>query len=201
VVVQERRRLLRDGMVMLLREEVGVEVVGAVADGHGLVELCGRVRPDVAVIEVDAEGWDPAGLVVRLLAQRPSLRVVGVTDRTRPADRGPAGVAEVVARHQGWPSLLRCIRLDELGAADGAVRVVSRSQGALTGRELEVLELVAAGWRTKEVAVRLGISSKTVENHKRRIFTKLGVQNQAHAVSIALQKGFLAPVEVMADAR
>jgi len=66
-----------------------------------------------------------------------------------------------------------------------------RQTGTLTPRELDVLRLVAAGLTTGEIGPRLGISPKTVENHKQRLFAKLGVQNQAHAVSIAMRAGLL----------
>src|SRR5213078_1893180 len=61
----------------------------------------------------------------------------------------------------------------------------------LTEREREVLRLVGMGSTTREISGRLGISAKTVENHKHRIFSKLGVHNQAHAVSIAVRKGLI----------
>src|ERR1044072_8604280 len=57
--------------------------------------------------------------------------------------------------------------------------------------------MVAAGHPTREIALRLGISAKTVENHKHRIFSKLGVHNQAHAVSIAMRAGILTPASVV----
>ena len=67
----------------------------------------------------------------------------------------------------------------------------------LTGRELEVLSLVGAGLTSNGVSHRLHISSKTVENHKQRIFAKLGVQNQAHAVSVAMRAGLMRPDRVI----
>src|SRR5436190_48192 len=62
---------------------------------------------------------------------------------------------------------------------------------ALTERERQVLRLVGTGSTTREISGRLGISTKTVENHKHRIFAKLGVHNQAHAVSIAVRTGLI----------
>ena len=61
----------------------------------------------------------------------------------------------------------------------------------LTGRELEVLRLIGAGRTTREISTALGVSRRTVENHKRRIFAKLGVQSQAHAVASAARLGIL----------
>ena len=55
------------------------------------------------------------------------------------------------------------------------------------------MELVGLGYKAREISVELGIATKTVENHKQRIFSKLGVQNQAHAVSIAVRAGLIRP--------
>ena len=66
-------------------------------------------------------------------------------------------------------------------------------RSALTGRELEVLRLIGAGRTTKQISAGLGISQRTVENHKRRIFAKLDVQSQAHAVASAARLGLLIP--------
>jgi DNA-binding CsgD family transcriptional regulator len=86
-----------------------------------------------------------------------------------------------------------------------------RSSGSVEGasltlREVDVLNLVGAGLTSREISVALEISHKTVENHKQRIFCKLGVQNQAHAVSVAMRTGVLRPERVIdlamaADAR
>jgi DNA-binding NarL/FixJ family response regulator len=70
-------------------------------------------------------------------------------------------------------------------------RLVEVAAPALTGRELEVLRLIGAGRTTREIATLLGVSRRTVENHKRRIFAKLDVQSQAHAVASAARLGLL----------
>jgi DNA-binding CsgD family transcriptional regulator len=67
----------------------------------------------------------------------------------------------------------------------------------LTPRELEILTLVGAGMTSIAASNRLNISRKTVENHKQRIFAKLGVQNQAHAVSVAMRTGLMRADRVM----
>jgi DNA-binding CsgD family transcriptional regulator len=62
---------------------------------------------------------------------------------------------------------------------------------SLTTRELDVLNLIGCGHTTSEIGPRLGISPKTVENHKQRLFAKLGVSNQAHAVAVSMRLGLL----------
>jgi DNA-binding CsgD family transcriptional regulator len=82
------------------------------------------------------------------------------------------------ARPRSTSTRCRVIRLDERRAL-------------LSPREIEVLEEIGSGANSRTVAATMGISPKTVENHKQRIFTKLGVQNQAHAVSVAMRQGLM----------
>jgi DNA-binding CsgD family transcriptional regulator len=77
-------------------------------------------------------------------------------------------------------------------------QVVQVAAPALTGREIEVLRLIGAGRTTREISIVLGVSRRTVENHKRRIFAKLNVQSQAHAVASAARLGLLTPLPSMA---
>jgi DNA-binding CsgD family transcriptional regulator len=79
---------------------------------------------------------------------------------------------------------------------ESAVNVISldeRRSSVLTRREIEVLDAIGGGSTTRDVAMQMGISPKTVENHKQRIFSKLGVQNQAHAVAVAVRQGLVDP--------
>jgi len=196
VALQERRRLLRDGLARLLATDAGLDVVGAVTTDGELVDLCENASPDVVVLELDADEWDVDKLIRRLLRQRPAPYLVGLHDGGRPAtpllsDR-KRSVSIAVSRFAGWGVLRGAVGAIDKSPEEPRVPQ-DRSRGRLTPRELQVLELVAAGWRTKEISSHLEISPKTVENHKRRIFTKLGVQNQAHAVSVALRDGFLLP--------
>lgn len=78
-------------------------------------------------------------------------------------------------------------------------RMVQVAAPALTGRELEVLRLIGAGRTTREISIVLGVSRRTVENHKRRIFGKLDVQSQAHAVASAARLGLLTVPTVASD--
>jgi DNA-binding CsgD family transcriptional regulator len=99
-------------------------------------------------------------------------------------------VDQVVSRQQRWAEILLAIHQLPT-ASPRPTPAVKGPKSKLTARELEVLGLVAEGWRTAEVSTELGISPKTVENHKRRIFAKFDVQNQAHAVAMALQQRLL----------
>jgi DNA-binding NarL/FixJ family response regulator len=196
-VVQERHRLLREGLALWIAAQDDLELAGAVASGPELVALCADQSPDFAVFEADAAEWDPLEIVRTLYGGHPALRLVGtVGDRgaERGAPLGP-GVA-LVERSAGVGAVLAAVRgsatVVDLRSVERQPRVEpSDLRTILTDRELEVLVLIGSGLAAREIADRLRISPKTVDNHKQRIYAKLGVQSQAHAVAVAIRAGFI----------
>lgn len=199
-VVQHRDRLIRAGLVYVLDREPDIDVVGEARDPAALVHLCTLHRPDNVVLEVDATEWDPARLVAALCKRQRTLRAIGVhdgVDAEQSRRLYKAGLRHTVSYAMGSESVLAAVRGRHLKASPtplprSAGPVEARS--TLTPREAEVLTLIAQGFRTSEIAAALDISLKTVENHKQRLFRKLDVQNQAHAVSVAMRQGLLPAV-------
>jgi DNA-binding NarL/FixJ family response regulator len=202
VAIQQRLRLYREGLGQLLGAQPDIQIVGTAGTDGELVALCAEHRPEVVLLEADATEWDANRLAGRLSHMLPQARVIGLTQapQTRAesdrAHRG--GMATVVCRTVGSSEILAAIRDTErpfrsvIGVSDYALDSVDQpSARALTPRELTILSFVGAGCTSREISVRLLISHKTVENHKQRIFRKLGVQNQAHAVSVAMRTGLM----------
>jgi DNA-binding NarL/FixJ family response regulator len=190
VVIQVRQRFLQAGLAAVLAREPDLDVVARVATADELLRCCGPWRTDVAVLEVDAPDWEPVEVITALLERHPDLHVVGLHERL---DRGraervqEAGARVLVPYSGGSGAVVRAVRGESAhrptAAGEGSGAGMA-SGGLLTPREAEVLDLVAEGRSTREISDLLGISSRTVENHKHRMFTKLGVQNQAHAVAL-----------------
>lgn len=204
VVVEQRLRLFREGLSQLLDAEPDVEVVGTAASGTELVALCKQHGPTAVVFQADATEWDALRIAVGLARAQPGLRIIGLThtDPT-PADvtrARNAGVCAVVPRSAGAAPILEAIRSRDAQLRSVKPAIKPAEYGldvALTDRETTVLALVGSGCTSREISLRLAISHKTVENHKQRIFRKLGVQNQAHAVSVAMRRGMIRPEQVM----
>lgn len=199
VVVQERERLLREGLAMALGAEPDVELVAACGTAGELVAACEEHRPDLVVLEADAEGWDAPRLVAALRKRQRALRVVALyvrMDSVLATRSCQAGVRALVSRQGGMIAFMAALRSTAHSATVTPLAppepAEARGCSPLSDRELEVLELVGSGLTSAAIAGRLGISRKTVENHKQRLFTKLGVQNQAHAVAVAMRNGLLA---------
>ena len=197
VAVQHSDQLIRTGLRIVLDSEPDIVVVAEAATPADLVEECGDQRPDVVVLEVDATTWDAPRLAAALRKRQRTLRVIGLfealtPDTARRAYR--AGVRALVDCDGGAAAVLAVLR----GGSSRPTEVVRRfpettTDANLTPREVEIVQLIARGMFTRDIAADLGISAKTVENHKQRLFRKLDVQNQAHAVSVAIRRGLLQP--------
>lgn len=192
VVLQHHNRLFRETLAAHLAREPDVVMVGTAASGPELIQLCDLRRPTVALFEADAPRWSNERLVSLLLPPGRLLRMIGLHQALTTAQvirAYEAGVSALVPYSGGLEPLLAAIR-----APSSAIETARAKRGggdALTQRELEVLYLVCAGYPPRQIGLELGISPHTVENHKQRIFTKLGVHNQAHAAASAVRLGLL----------
>lgn len=207
VAVQQQQRLFREGLEQLLGAEGDVDLCGTAATGPELLELCESQHPDIVLIEADATVWDVSRLCVGLRRTDVDLRVVGLSaGPATPAEISRArrhGMSGLVSRVSGIAGILATLRAAVARPARPQITLIPgrSATGAapkvLTPRELHILRLVGAGYTSREISGRLGISHKTVENHKQRMFAKLGVQNQAHAVSVAMRTGLFRPDQVI----
>jgi DNA-binding NarL/FixJ family response regulator len=213
VVIAHRSTVIRD-VVRLLGASRAVVVVGETSRPAALAGLCRSERPDVTIAEATFEdGTEIESLLADLQATDTRTLVVGGDPSperlTRALLLGASGylhddasleqVVEAIGAVADGGSVLgptaaatileQWRRLREHKGAPEA------SAGALTARELDVLATMAEGLGAKAIARRLGVAVKTVESHKFRIFEKLGVHSQAHAVALAITHGLLtAPV-------
>lgn len=195
VVLQHENRLIREMLAGHLMREPGVTLAGTASSGAELVQLCKIRRPAVVVYEADAPRWSNERLVMLLLQSGRRIRMVGVHDAlpaTYIIRAYDAGVSALVSYTSGLEALVNAVKTPSLPVE------VARENGtdgqSLTERELQVLYLISAGVAPKQVAAELGISPHTVEHHKKRVFAKLDVRNQAHAAASAVRLGLVAPV-------
>ncbi|ONI70794.1 hypothetical protein ALI144C_50280 [Actinosynnema sp. ALI-1.44] len=197
VVLQHHNRLFREMLAAHLAREPDIAMLGTAASGPELIQLCDLRRPTVALFEADAPRWSNERLVSLLLPPGRLMRMIGLHQSLTTAHvirAYEAGVSALVPYSGGLEPLLAAIR-----APSSAIETARAKRGggdALTQRELEVLYLVCAGYPPRQIGLELGISPHTVENHKQRIFNKLGVHNQAHAAASAVRLGLLTQAQV-----
>jgi len=203
VLLVDDHALLRAGMARLLDLADDVAVVGAAANGTQALEMAAATRPDVVLMDLSMPGMSGVEATRRLLAARPDTAVVVLTSFADPdlvLDAVDAGAVGYVLKDAEPDSVVGAVRAAARGESPldpRAARVVlsSRSRPApvsvLSGREKEVLVLVAGGLANKQIARALGIAERTVKAHLTSIFNQIGVTDRTSAALWAHRRGLV----------
>jgi DNA-binding NarL/FixJ family response regulator len=195
----------RDGLRAALGTAEDVEIVGEASSGEEAVKVVNEVEPDVVFMDVRMPGMNGIEATRAIRQGNPDTRVILFTvdeSRASIAEAIQAGVSGYLLKDVGVDELVSAARLALEGKAVihptltkafiEEVRLVDRKPEApLSRREIEILQRVAYGATTKEVADKLGISPHTVKTHLERIFEKLGANDRAQAVAIAIRQGLV----------
>jgi DNA-binding NarL/FixJ family response regulator len=193
LVIVDDHAIVRNGLVQLFGTVADVEIAGTAADGAEAVPLIERAAPDVVLMDIEMPEMDGIEAIRRTLAIRPESRIVVLTsyaDRDRILDALDAGATGYLMKDAEPGELVRGVRAAAMGHSPLApqaagellrARRSSRPAAALSEREREVLRLVGQGLPNKIIAVRLGISEKTVKAHLTRVFEQIGVSDRTQA--------------------
>jgi DNA-binding NarL/FixJ family response regulator len=201
LLIVDDHPLVRRGLCELFGEEGDIEVVDAVGDGEQAVSVALAEQPDVVLMDVSMPGMDGIEATRRLLAIRPEARVVMLTsfaDHERVMEALDSGAVGYILKDAESDELLRGVRAAASGESPLSPRaaraLITARRGRrpfeeLTGRELDVLKLVARGLSNKQIAWRLAISEKTVKAHMTSIFGRIGVADRTQAALWAQRHG------------
>jgi len=207
VLLADDHHLFREGLRALLVSAADLEVVGEAGDGNEVVAKAAEVRPDVILMDLQLPGLNGVEATRRILASQPKVSVLVLTmfedtDTVLAAMR--AGARGYLLKDTHEEALLRSVRAVANGEAlfgpAVAERLIQylavatppaepRAFPELTGRELEVLSLLAQGLTNQAVADRMGISLKTARNHVSNILGRLQVADRTEAVARARAAG------------
>lgn len=193
VVVVDDHEMVAEALFHALADEPDIEVVGRAGTAAAALLIARQQGPDVVVVDSRLPDGTGAELTARLLEQLPGTSVVALGATGDPDERGSAmdaGASAFVWKGQRVDALLDAIR----SSSDGPDRPVTPTPaigGALTGREREVLGLLADGRSTDEIVERLVLSPHTVRNHIRSVLAKLGAHSRLEAVAIAARAGLI----------
>jgi two-component system nitrate/nitrite response regulator NarL len=202
VAVADDHPMFRAGVVMSLREETGIEVVGEAADGSTALALARVEVPDVMILDVNMPG---GGLETaqRIAAACPATRIIMLTvsededDLLAAMKAGASGYVLKGAGASELASVIRSVNAGEVYVAPalawGMLREMRSPRTSpydeLTEREREVLELVAEGLSNQEVGERLGLAEKTIKHYMTNILGKLQVRSRVEAALLVAREG------------
>jgi len=208
VLIADDHTLVRESIVSLLEAAGVCEVVGQASNGLDALALAEQLQPEVAIIDISMPHLGGLEVVRRLRTQCPDTRVLvltmhddqeyllhavragasGFLPKDSPAAEMVAAVRNVgEGRGHFSPQAARLLA-EQLRQPD---RTLEDPYGSLTPREREVFHLMVEGLSTKEIARRLGTSTKTAENHRARVLAKLGARNTADVIRYAARRGLM----------
>ena len=186
----------------MLAGKSDLEVIGEAENGEEAVRLAERLRPDVVLMDLRMPLVDGVEATSRIKKENPDVNILVLTtynsdaDILRAIEAGATGyLLKDAPRGELFRAIHAAVRGEPVLAPSVTARLMQRArtpaQAALSGREIEVLELVARGRSNKELAKDLHLSEATVKSHLIHIFDKLGVADRTAAVTVALERGIL----------
>jgi DNA-binding NarL/FixJ family response regulator len=202
LLIADDHPIVRASFEGMLAEKPDLEVVGEAGNGEEAVRLADQLRPDVVLMDLRMPEVDGVEAIGRIKEDHPHVHILVLTTYDSDADilrAIEAGATGYLLKDTPREELFRAIRAAARGEPVLAPSVTARlmqraktpSQAALSGREIEVLELVARGKSNRELARDLHLSEATVKSHLIHIFDKLGVTDRTAAVTVALERGIL----------
>lgn len=207
VVVADDHAVVRQGLRMFLSLDAELEVVGEATNGQEALRLAHELKPDVVLMDLIMPVMDGITAIGAIRREVPETEVVALTsvledDSVIGAVR--AGAIGYLLKDTNADELARAIKAAAAGQVQLAPEAAARLMGEvrapanpapepLTGRETDVLRLIAQGRANKEIARELGIGEKTVKTHVSNILAKLGLQSRTQAALHAMSVGLVEP--------
>ena len=206
LVIVEDQTAVREMLAEILALDGNYDLVGQCGDGQEGLQMCLELKPDLVILDAKLPGLNGVEVLRRLIKRLPSLRVLVFSGHENPVvvrqmlEAGAHGFVEKTAGFVEFKRGLATVAAGGtyVGPAIASVlrNVVSHpgssgSPDLLTEREREIIQLVAEGNSTKEIAVKLKISAKTVDNHRTNLMRKLNIHDVASLTRHALKGGLV----------
>ncbi|ADD41762.1 response regulator transcription factor [Stackebrandtia nassauensis] len=198
VLIAEDQAMMRGALTVLLNLEPDIEVIAEVAEGDRILPEAERVRPDVALLDIELPGMSGIDACALLRQRLPDCRVIIVTTFGRPGYLRralDAGASGFLVKDGPVDGLARAIRSVVNGQTvidpDLAAGAIRAGESPLTDREREVLAAAEDGARATDIAKRLHLSDSTVRNYLSSAISKTGTRNRIEAVKKARELGWL----------
>jgi DNA-binding NarL/FixJ family response regulator len=208
VILADDHQVIREGLRNLISDQDDMEVVAEASNGREAIDLCGEMDPDVVVMDVAMPDLNGIEATRQIISDSPNTKVLALSmhaDKHYAAGMLGAGASGYVLKDCAFDELADAIRRVSEGDSYLSDRIegvvlrdyVERLSGeggesafsVLTDREREVLQLVAEGHTTKQIASDLHVSVKTIESHRQNIMDKLEIRSIAELTKYAIREG------------
>ncbi len=207
IVLADDHKIVRDGLRSLLENQQDIEIVAEAEDGRTTVKQAQKFSPDVIIMDISMHDLNGIEATRQIIARSPGVKVLALSmhsDKRFVTGMLRAGASGYLLKESAFSELVNAIRVvasnqtylspriagmvtedyvHHLSATDSSVR------STLTAREREVLQLLAEGKSTKQMAVQLHVSVKTIETHRQKIMDKLDIYNVAELTKYAIREG------------
>ena len=208
VLIADDHTIVRSGVRLLLEAEPDIDVIGEAVDGHEALALTEALRPDVVLMDIAMPGMDGLEATRQIKARWPDIYVLVLTmHRTdeyffemlragassyvlKSAETGElVHAVRVAARGEVYlyPTMARKLVQDYFIRVDGSAAITE----SLSPREQEILQLLAEGYSSKEIAEKLVVSNSTVHTHRSNLMNKLGLSSRRELIQYARKRGLL----------
>jgi len=207
IALADDHRIFRDSLRPLLDKQPDMEVVGEAEDGLRAVEVCKKLTPDLLILDISMPGLNGIEAARRIAAESPATKVIILSmhsDRRFVLEALKSGAQGYLLKESSFRELVEAVHCVMEGHIYLSVQLSSSlikeflqlSQHSepsafsiLSDREREVLQLLAEGHNSKEIAYKLNISAKTIETHRKNIMEKLNIFNIAELTKYAVREG------------
>lgn len=207
IILADDHKIIRDGLRGLLDQESDIEVVAQSEDGHSTIELVRKLLPDVVIMDIGMPGLNGIEATRQITSEFSDVRVVALSmhsDKKFVTEMLRAGASGYLLKNCAFEELANAIRTVVSGktylspsianiVVDNYVRNVPHDEqtvfSILTNREREILQLLVESKTTKQIAIILHISTKTVETHRSKVMKKLDIDNMVALTKYAVREG------------
>jgi DNA-binding NarL/FixJ family response regulator len=207
IILADDHNILRQALSALLEQEQEMEVVGETADGQATLELVRNTRPDVVIMDIAMPGLNGIEATRKIITECPDTKVIALSvhsDRKFVFHMFKAGASGYLLKDCIFEELVSAIHtvtknqiyispeISDIVVKDYIHQSLKNSStifSVLTDREREVLQLLAEGKATKQIAALLKVSTKTIETHRKQIMDKLNIHSIAELTKYAIREG------------
>jgi len=210
VLLVDDHAIIREGLRSLLEKQPEMEVIADTDDGRKAVELVRELLPDIVIMDISMPGLNGIEATRQITAEFPDVKVIALSIHSKRrfvADMLSAGATGYILKECLFDELVQAIkavaaggrylspRITDVVVSDYVKRLSATTESpfeALKTREREVLQLVAEGKSTKQIALELHVSTKTIEANRRQIMEKLNIHSVAELTKYAVREGLTA---------